>query len=130
VSTHLRAQIEQIAAQIGSSMEPDTDQYVNRFKVESSSSSSMHLVSQKRSDGTWCCSCRGWTMHVDPQGRRKCKHLTDILRRLADLPAPALATMDPAVLEMIASARTAFLDLGGSAPIKRRRSTAARQVDL
>jgi hypothetical protein len=104
-----REQVEAVAAHIGTSMEDDNEQYVNRFKVESSSSSSTYLVSQRRKDGMWCCSCRGWTMHVDAQGRRKCKHLTDILARLAAVDTitvtPAQASSGADLLDMLASAR-------------------------
>jgi hypothetical protein len=125
-----RAQVALIAEQIGSALEPDTDQYINRFLVKSTSSSSMHRVSQKRSDGTWCCSCRGWTMHVDAQGRRKCRHLTDILGRLAALPAQQAAEMAPSVVAMLASARTAYLDIGGAAPLKVKLPQTGRQLDF
>jgi hypothetical protein len=125
-----RSQVAQIATQIGSSLDPDTDQYINRFLVKSTSSSSLHRVSQKRSDGTWCCSCRGWTMHVDAQGRRKCRHLTDILARLAGVAAEAQVALDKEVVAMLKSARTAYLDLGGTAKPTKRRATAGRQLDL
>jgi len=124
-----REQVAEIACQIGSSLEPDTEQYYNRFKVKSTSSASFHLVSQRSRDDVWCCSCRGWTMHVDAQGRRKCRHLTDILARLAKVAAEAQVELDASVVAMLRSARTAFLDLGGAAPIAKRAS-AGRQLDL
>jgi hypothetical protein len=128
--THVaRSQVAEIAEQIGSSMEPDNKDYITRFTVKSTSSSSVYLVSQRRRDSVWCCSCRGWTMHVDTQGRRKCKHLTDILGRLANVAAKAQVALDKEVVAMLKSARTAYLDLGGAAPITRRAS-AGRQLDL
>lgn len=130
-----REQVALIAEQIGSSLEPDNDKWTNRFLVKSTSSSSMHRVAQLKYDnagmaaGTWGCSCRGWTMHVDAQGRRKCRHLVDILARLAKVAAETQMQLDESVLDMLRSARTAFLDLGGAAPITRR-AGAGRQLDL
>lgn len=137
MTTHTnRSQVAQIAAQIGSSLEPDNDKWTNRFKVKSTSSSSFHTVAQLKYDnagmaaGTWGCSCRGWTMHVDAQGRRKCRHLTDILGRLAKVAEAAKGELDAAVLAMLASARTAYLDLGGTSRAVARPSMPARQLDL
>ena len=124
-----REQVALIAEQIGSSLMPDNQQYINRFTIDSTSSSKTYVVSQRRTDGVWCCGCRGWTMHVDAQGRRKCRHLTDILARLAEVAAKTQGQLDESVLDMLRSARTAFLDLGGAAPITRR-AGAGRQLDL
>ena len=56
-----RAAITLVAAQIGcSEMLPDNDQWINRFQVKSTSSSSVYTVAQRRSDKTWGCSCVGW----------------------------------------------------------------------
>jgi hypothetical protein len=117
-----RPQVAKIAAQIGSSLMPDTDQWVNRFTVNSTSSSSVYTVSQRRSNGVWGCSCPGWRHH------RKCKHLTDILRRLANL--PAAQKFEPAVLEMLASARTAYLDLGAPRAVRTPTVLTHRELDL
>jgi hypothetical protein len=40
---------------------PDTDRYLCRFKVRSSSSNSLHLISYDNAPGAhyWTCSCRG-----------------------------------------------------------------------
>jgi hypothetical protein len=117
-----RAQVELIATQIGSSLKPDNRDYTNRFTVKSTSSSSVYLVSQRQGSGQWCCSCPGWIHH------RKCKHLKDILSRLAALPVPA-KVLDAGVLAMLASARTAYLDLDGPKPVNVR-MTADRVLDL
>lgn len=98
------AAIAAVAAQIGSTLLPDNDQWINRFQVKSTSSSSLYTIAQRRSDKTWGCSCVGWRNH------RKCKHLTDVLKRLSDV--KAMSIPDEAVANMLASARAAFLDLG------------------
>lgn len=109
-----REWVRVIAEQIGSGVEPDNAGYINRFKVPSSSGGSTYLVSQRRTSGEWCCSCRGWITH------RRCKHLTSILQRLAAHTAleDAVRTQDGAgvpegVTRMLASARSAFDVLGG-----------------
>lgn len=68
-----------IAEKIGSSLMPDNAVWMNRFTVKSKSSSSVYTVAQRRTDGVWGCSCPGWKHY------RHCKHLTDILGRLAAL---------------------------------------------
>jgi len=118
-----RSQVEKIAAQIGSSLDDNNAQWINRFMVKSTSSSSVYRVAQRRSDGSWGCDCWGWKRH------RKCKHLTDILARLVKVEFEAKMELDAATLAMLASARTAFLDLGGSVPVAHRAST-GRQIDL
>lgn len=117
-----RSQVAEIAAQIGSSVMPDNAVWTNRFAIKSTSSSSVYTVAQRRTDGVWGCSCRGWTHH------RHCKHLTDILSRLAALPVESLA-VDPAVQEMLTSARTAYLDLD-VIPLATRQRTVGRVLDL
>lgn len=107
-----RTQVAKIAAQIGSHLMPDNDAWVNRFTVASASSSAIYTVAQRRTDGVWGCSCRGWIHH------RKCKHVTDILRRLATLPA-STRPLPAGVQQMLASARTAYLDLDDAAPAPR-----------
>ena len=103
-----RPAIAIVAAQIGSTLLPDNDQWINRFQVKStSSSSSVYTVAQRRSDKTWGCSCVGWRNH------RKCKHLTDVLKRLSNVNASSLPVgRREAVMIMLESAKLAFLDLG------------------
>lgn len=48
---------------------PDHAEWINRFKVASSSSKATYTISQHRQKRHWGCSCRGWTNY------RKCKHL-------------------------------------------------------
>jgi hypothetical protein len=50
---------------------PDTDRYKCRFKVRSSSSNSLYLISYDNADGAhwWTCSCFGNIRHG------QCKHL-------------------------------------------------------
>lgn len=105
--TH-NANVAEIAAAIGSSVMPDNDQWVNRFTVPSASSNAVYIVSQRRTDGSWGCSCPGWRMHSN----RQCKHITDIQRRLAGLDTTAeVATAQGGfasdLAEMLASARAA-----------------------
>ena len=49
---------------------PDSDRYKCRFKVRSSSSNRLHLISYDTAVGSWTCSCRGNIRHG------QCKHLT------------------------------------------------------
>jgi hypothetical protein len=121
-----RDQVAAIAAQIGSSLMPDNAQWRNRFTVESTSSSSVYTVAQRRSDDSWGCSCRGWTHY------RRCKHLTDILGRLSTLGEQVQADLDESALQMLRSARTAYLDLdqGSTRVSTPRRVAAVRHLDL
>lgn len=48
---------------------PDSDRYKCRFKVRSSSSNQLYLVSYDAAAGWWTCSCRGNIRHGT------CKHL-------------------------------------------------------
>jgi hypothetical protein len=110
-----------VAAQIGSALLPDNDQWFNRFQVKSTSSSSFYTVGQRRSDSVWGCSCNGWRHY------RHCKHLTDILGRLSRLTAsPAL---NEPVVVMLRSARAAYLDLDPT-PIKITKPASGRILDL
>jgi hypothetical protein len=108
-----REWVQMIAAEIGSGVEPDNAAYINRFTVPSSSGRASYLVSQRRTSGEWCCSCRGWITH------RRCKHLTAILSRLAahtaleDAARAKGAAVPDGVVRMLASARSAFDVLGG-----------------
>ena len=90
------------------------------FTVESTSSSSVYTVAQRRTDGVWGCSCRGWTHY------RHCKHLTDILGRLAQLEA----SVDGPALQMLRSARMAFLDLDKAIPVAAPVHRTHRHIDL
>lgn len=94
-----RKTVEKIAAQIGSTLLDDTDRWMNRFEVASKSSNRRYVIAQQRADGVWGCSCPGWTHH------RKCKHLTDVLGRLAGIADQYNHS------EMMVSARTAYLIL-------------------
>jgi hypothetical protein len=123
-TTEHRAQVEEIARQIGSTVMDDNAQWTNRFEIKSSSSTRVYVVAQRRTDGVWGCGCPGWRHY------RRCKHTTDLLRRLAALPAAA-RELDPEVLAMLESARTAYLDLdtGGSRAIPIQ-AVADRALDL
>jgi hypothetical protein len=111
--------VETIAAQIGTGTMPDNDQWTNRFTCHSRSSSAVYTVAQRKTSGEWGCSCPGWTRHVDAKGRRKCKHLTDILQRLAahnvlaDAVAAEGSAAPPSVVTMLSSAQSAYDLLGG-----------------
>lgn len=120
MNTTERNQVATIAAQIGSSLMPDNQVWVNRFTVRSTSSSSVYTVAQRRTDGVWGCSCRGWTHY------RHCKHLTDILRRLAAFKQEQLT---PAVLQLLLSARAAYLDLEVT-PLRVKQCKAVRELDV
>jgi len=109
-----RSQVAQVAAQIGSRLEPDNAAWTNRFTVRSHTSNAVYVVAQRRTDNVWGCSCKGWTHY------RRCKHLADILDRLASLPA---AGFTPELVSLLESARTAFLDL----EVKPRAITVIRQ---
>lgn len=102
MSVEKASAVEEIAKQIGSELLPDNERWTNRFQIESSSSNRKYIIAQQREDGVWGCSCPGWTHH------RKCKHLTDVLRRLT-----SLAERMPGYnhLSLMVSARTAYLIL-------------------
>src|SRR5439155_17074694 len=61
----------------GAQLLPDNAQWTNRFQIRSESSSRLYTVAQRRSDGSWACSCMGWIRN------RHCKHL-DRLSPLLD----------------------------------------------
>ena len=120
-----RKQVAAIAAQIGSSLDVDNAQWTNRFMVPSTSKpDTYYRVAQRKTDGSWGCDCWAW------KRRRKCKHLIDILGRLAKVAEAAKAELDASVLAMLKSARTAYLDLGGSSRAVARPTMPARQLDL
>ena len=104
LKTNKRNEVAEIAEQIGSSLMPDNDQWTNRFTVNSRTSSSVYVVAQRRSDASWGCSCPGWRHY------RRCKHLKDILARLARVAERATA-FSPAIQQMLTAARFAHLDL-------------------
>jgi hypothetical protein len=95
--------IEAVAAQIGSTLLDDNAQWHHRFQVKSHTSSSLYTIAQRRSDDTWGCSCPGWRNY------RKCKHLTDVLARLAKVTISA--AYDEVTIGILTSARRAYLDL-------------------
>ena len=100
-----KASVATVAQQIGGTLLPNNDVWTNRFQVKSSSSSRLYVIAQRRTDKIWGCSCPGWINY------RKCKHLTDVLKRLADVAASSTA-YDSDTLTMLASARKVYLDLG------------------
>lgn len=97
-----KTSVGEIAAQIGSTLLPDNPQWTNRFQIKSGSSDRLYIIAQQRTDGVWGCSCPGWRHH------RRCKHLTDVLRRLYEL-AERMPGYDH--LTVMISARTAYLIL-------------------
>ncbi len=78
-----------IAQQFGVALLPDEGGYRHRMHVKSETSSRLYVVSQRVSDGEWCCGCRGWISH------RRCKHLQAMLPALRRLGAPAAAKAAP-----------------------------------
>lgn len=113
-----RAVVAKIAAQIGSTLLDDSDRWMNRFEIKSRSSGRSYVIAQQRADAVWGCSCPGWTHH------RKCKHLTDVLGRLA-----AVADQYNH-LEMMVSARTAFLILDEPTATKKIKAAPGRVLDI
>ena len=61
-----------VAERVGGHLLPDTDQWRYRMEIRSESSSRLYTVAQRKSDGSWACSCPGWKL----SNRRTCKHLT------------------------------------------------------
>jgi len=117
-----RQDIAAVAAQIGSTLLADNRVWVNRFQIKSQTSDSRYTIAQRRSDKVWGCSCIGWRHH------RKCKHVTDVLCRLAALVDRA-ATFAPEVAQMLAEARTAYLDIDVK-PIDVNITHTGREIDL
>jgi len=62
---------------------PDNAQWRNRFEIPSSSSDRVYTVAQRKSDGSWGCSCPGWIRH------KNCKHLKALAPHLRTLEARA-----------------------------------------
>ena len=50
-----------------------SDQWVQRFNIESTSRKGKFYTVAVKQDGTWACSCKAWTMHTP---RRACKHIS------------------------------------------------------
>jgi len=124
-----RTQAAEVAAQIGSGLMPDNDQWTNRFTVQSSTSNAVYVIAQRRSDGVWGCSCRGWTHY------RHCKHTADILQRLAMLTdqlarIPASKTFNADTIQMLRSARVAYLDLSAKTAATKRFRAKPRKLEL
>lgn len=99
-----RTDIAKIAEQIGSTLLPDNGHWTNRFQVQSTSSAKLYTIAQQRSDGRWGCSCPGWRHY------RRCRHLKDVLSRLAKL-ADRAVSFDKIAMSVLSSARMAYLDL-------------------
>jgi hypothetical protein len=117
-----RDQVAIIAQQIGSSLDVDNHQWTNRFLVPSTSKpDTYYRVAQRKTDGVWGCDCWAW------KRRRACRHLTDILARLASVTVSM--PLNDSVLQMLNSARTAFLDLE-STPLRFATPPPSRQLDL
>ena len=117
----IKSDIAVLASQIGSVLLPDNDGWMNRFQVKSSSSSALYTIAQRRSDRVWGCSCPGWRHY------RHCKHVTDVLSRLASVAATAAVAYNENVVAILASARTAYLDLEQAKSIK---TPKARMIEL
>ena len=111
--------IAAVAAQIGSTLMPDSDQWHHRFQVKSETSSRSYVIAQRNSDNVWGCSCPGWINY------RRCKHLTGVLKRLAAVAVSP--TFDQDTVSMLTSARTMYLDLGSAKKVAAPKS---RELDL
>lgn len=99
-----RGVLGEIAARIGATVEPNNQKFVNRFTIESWSTDKNYIVSQRRTDGEWCCSCKGWIFNHSRADFKGCKHLIDMLGRLSGVQNGIAASM-------LESARTAFINL-------------------
>ena len=118
------ANIEAVATQIGGTLLPNTDLWINRFQIKSATSSRLYVIAQRRSDNVWGCSCPGWINY------RKCKHLTDVLKRLSDVAvSPAALTFDQATLSILVNARKVYLDLGSAKKVAAP-AAKGRELDL
>jgi hypothetical protein len=58
---------------------PDNTQWKNRFEVKSESSNRVYIIAQRKSDGSWGCSCPGFKNARNGHLNRTCKHLKTIL---------------------------------------------------
>lgn len=95
-----------VIAQGGGTRLPDTDQWVNRIEIRSETSSRKYTIAQRRSDGTWACSCPGNKAHGD------CKHLRNMLPRMGIVyqPTPKAARRAPRTLAARARVSFSFSD--------------------
>jgi len=119
-----QSQIAEVAAEIGSGLMPDNAQWTNRFTVPSTSKfGEVYVVAQRQGDHSWGCSCWAW------RRKRTCKHLDRVLSRLAALAEQAASKYDASILQMLTSARTAYLDLDVT-PLKINLKTKGRVLDL
>jgi hypothetical protein len=106
--------IAAVAQQIGGGLLPDNDQWTNRFRVKSQTSSAYYVIAQRRADKVWGCSCRGWIHY------RRCKHLNDVLSRLAALADRVVdqsSSYEPTARAVLIHARAAFVDLESAGPV-------------
>jgi len=116
--------IAAVAEQIGSGLLPDNAAWKHRFEIRSTTSNRSYVIAQRRSDNVWGCSCTGWRHH------RKCKHVKDVLARLAAL-ADRIQEADVAeVVEVLRHARTAYLDLEPAQKVARPEEADVRILDL
>jgi hypothetical protein len=111
-----RAQVAGIAAQIGSVLMVDNAVWTNRFQIVSPSSGKRYIIAQRKTDNVWGCECVGWIHH------RKCKHLKDVLARLAAVATRALNSdrLDIEVKALLISAVQAYqaLDIDNVKAVK------------
>lgn len=115
--------IEAVAKRIGGGLLPDNSVWMNRFRIESQTNpGTFYVIAQMRSSKVWGCSCRGW------QHYRRCKHVADVLQRLARL-ADQQPVCEPVTAEVLKHARLAFLDLQPSKESARPKMR-ARILDL
>lgn len=66
-----------IAKEFDGDILPDNQQWKNRIEIRSEKSSRLYVVAQRKSDGSWACSCMGWKRW------RNCKHLDTMYPALA-----------------------------------------------
>jgi hypothetical protein len=73
-----------LADRFGAEILPDNDQWKNRIQIRSESSDRLYTVAQRKSDGSWGCSCPGWKSSGGNRPRG-CKHLTTMGTALREL---------------------------------------------
>lgn len=82
-----RTTLALVAERTGSDLLPDNEQWSNRLQVRSETSTRLYVVAQRKSDGSFGCSCMGWKRY------RRCKHLdamVPLLERAGRPEMPAL----------------------------------------